>query len=53
MDKEVKEVTKEQDMELKRQLERINWPILYGNVRLQLRDGKVTIVFIERTVKFD
>ena len=43
----------QQDAELKRQLEKISWPIKYGNIRIQLRDGKPTLITIERTVKLD
>ena len=43
----------EKDLELKRQLDRINWPIDYGSVKIQLREGKVTLVTVERTIKLD
>lgn len=41
------------DLYLKKELEKIDWPIEYGNVRIQLRAGKPTLVTIERTVKLD
>jgi len=41
------------DTELKEQLEKIAWPIEYGNVKIQIRQGKPTLVTIERTVKLD
>jgi len=36
-----------------KQLEEIDWPIDYGNVKIQLRAGKPTLVTIERTIKLD
>jgi len=41
------------DTKLKEQLDKIEWPIAYGNVRIQLRKGKPTLVTIERTIKMD
>jgi len=41
------------DVELKEELERISWPIKYGTITLQLRDGKPTLMKIERTIKLD
>jgi len=41
------------DTELKEQLDKITWPIEYGNVKIQIRQGKPTLVTIERTVKLD
>ena len=41
------------DIELKKELEKIDWPIKYGTVKVQIRDGKPTLVTIERTVKLD
>jgi len=41
------------DIALKKQLDLVKWPIEYGNIRLQLRGGCVTLVTIERTVKLD
>ena len=41
------------DIKLKEQLEKIEWPIAYGNIRIQLREGKPTLVTIERTIKMD
>ncbi len=42
-----------EDTELKKQLEKIDWPIDYGSVKIQIRNGKVTLLTIERTVKLD
>lgn len=42
-----------EDLKLKKQLELINWPISYGNVKITLRNGKVSLLTIERTVKLD
>ena len=47
------EITNQPDIKLKRELEAVNWPITYGNVKIQLRNGKPTLVTIERTVKLD
>ena len=47
------EIENQKDLELKKQLERIDWPIEYGVVKLQLRAGKVTLVTVERTIKLD
>ena len=41
------------DLELKKELEKVKWPIDYGIVRVQIRQGKPTLVTIERTVKLD
>jgi len=46
-------MTEIKDIELKKQLEKIAWPIEYGNIRIQLRAGKPTLITIERTVKLD
>ena len=46
-------MTDQQDLELKKELEKVNWPIAYGSVKLQLRNGKLTLITIERTVKLD
>ena len=43
----------EQDVELKKQLEKIKWPIEYGIVSVQIREGKPTLVKVERTIKLD
>jgi hypothetical protein len=42
-----------QDLELKRQLEKIEWPIEYGIISIQLRAGKPTLIKVERTIKLD
>ena len=41
------------DEELRKQLEVVNWPINYGTVKVTIRNGKPTLVTIERTVKLD
>jgi len=43
----------DQDLELKKELEKVNWHLDYGNVKIQIRQGKVTLLAIERTVKLD
>ena len=41
------------DEELKEQLEKVSWPINYGTVKVTIRNGKVTLVTVERTIKLD
>lgn len=41
------------DIELKKELDKIDWPIDYGSVKIQIREGKPTLITIERTVKLD
>ena len=43
----------EKDLELKKSLEKINWNLDYGSVKLKIRAGCVTLITIERTVKLD
>ncbi len=43
----------DKDIELKKELEKIDWPIDYGSVKIQIRQGKPTLIIIERTVKLD
>jgi len=47
------EIQNQQDIEFKVQLDKINWTIDYGSVKIQIRNGKPTLVTIERTVKLD
>lgn len=47
------ELENKQDLELKRQLETIGWPIEYGTISIQLRAGKPTLIKVERTIKLD
>jgi len=42
-----------QDSELKRQLDKVDWPIEYGIISIQLRAGKPTLIKVERTIKLD
>ena len=44
---------KPEDMEFIDQLNKIRYPISYGNIRIQLRAGKPTLVFIEKSIKLD
>ena len=37
-------MTEKQDQKLKKELEKIDWPIDYGNIRIQLRAGKPTLM---------
>ena len=43
----------QQDAELQRQLDRINWPVRHGNIKVQIRNGVVDWMAVERTIKFD
>ena len=46
-------IQSQQDIELKRELDKVDWTIDYGSVRIQIRNGKVTTVAVERTIKCD
>ncbi len=41
------------DEELKKAVEKVNWNLEYGTVTVQVRDGKPTLIKIERTIKLD
>ena len=41
------------DERFKAELDNVHWPIYYGSVKVQLRDGKPTLIVIERTNKLD
>lgn len=47
------QVENQQDLELKKQLDKVTWPIDYGTIKVQLRNGRVTLVTVERTIKLD
>ena len=47
------QIENQQDLELKKELEKIDWPVDYGSVKVQLRNGKPTLVTVERTIKLD
>ena len=40
-------------IKLSEALKKIDWPIEYGTIKVQIRNGKVTLLTIERTVKLD
>ena len=44
-------MTDSKDLELKKELEKIDWQkyLEYGSVKIQVRQGKKTLVTIERT----
>jgi len=44
-------MTDQKDLELKKELERINWEkyLEYGSVKVQVRAGKQTLTTVERT----
>jgi hypothetical protein len=47
------EIENQQDVNLKKQLESVIWPIDFGTITMQLRNGRLTLLRIERTVKLD
>ena len=47
------EIENQQELELKKSLEEIDWPVDYGSVKIQIRNGKITLLTIEKTIKFD
>ena len=46
-------IQNEQDLELKKELEKVDFNLDYGSVKIQIRNGKPSLVTIERTVKLD
>ena len=42
-----------EDAALIQALAQIKWPMQYGTITVQLRDGKPTMVKIEKTIKLD
>jgi len=44
---------KPEDQRLKRELEKVNWNLDYGSVKIQIRQGKPTLVTVERTIKLE
>jgi len=46
-------MTDTKDIELKKELEKIDWNLEYGSVKIQIRNGKPTLITIERMVKLD
>ena len=47
------EIENQQHLDLKKQLERVNWPITFGTVTIQLRNGRLAIFRVEQTIKCD
>jgi len=43
----------QQDIDLKKELEKVDFNLDYGSVKIQIRNSKPTLVTIERTVKLD
>ena len=43
----------DKDIELKKQLDKIDWNLDYGSVKITIRNSKPTLITIERTVKLD
>ncbi len=41
------------DLELKKELEKIQWNLDYGSVKITIRAGKPSLITIERTVRLD
>jgi len=46
-------MTDSKDLELKKALGKVDWNLDYGSVKIQIRQGKPTLITIERTVKID
>jgi len=46
-------MTTAEDAKLAQALAQIQWPVQYGTITVQVRDGKPTLVKIERTIKLD
>jgi len=46
-------MTEAEENELKEKLSQIKWPIEYGNIKIQIREGKPTLVYVEKTIKLD
>jgi len=42
-----------QDIAFQKELEKVVWPMLYGSVKIQLREGKPKLIVVERTIKLD
>jgi len=47
------QIQDDRNQELKRELEKVDWPIDYGTIRVQIRNGQPTTATIEETVKLD
>ena len=47
------QLLRRRDAELHKQLEKVHWPLEYGIVSIQIRDGKAKLAHIDRTVKLD
>jgi len=43
----------EQEAKLAQALAKIAWPVQYGIITITVREGKPTLVKIERTIKLD
>jgi len=39
--------------DLKKELEKIDWHLDFGSVKVQIRNGKPSLITIERTIKLD
>jgi hypothetical protein len=56
MDNSKLELQSQQDAELKKLtegLEKIDWNLDFGSVKIQIRAGKPTLLTVERTLKLD
>jgi len=47
------EILNQHDKYLKQQLEKVNFNLDYGSVKIQIRNGRPTLVTTERTIKLD
>jgi len=46
-------VTNGHNADLKKMLTEITWPFKYGSVKVQVRNGKATLITTEETEKLD
>ena len=46
-------MTAENDRDWSQDLDKVRWPIRFGNIKVQLREGKVTLIEVAYTEKRD
>ena len=47
------DVETKEDADLRQALDNVHWPVVFGCVTIQVREGKATVVKVERTIKLD
>ena len=45
--------TKEDESAIVEQVRKIDWRIKFGSIKVQIREGKPTLITIEETIKLD